>query len=380
MKFVQFLKRILFSKTVKGLAIAAGFLIFILIAFGLIFDKRCSVVDAGFAPIETTPASPELLSLQQSIEGYFRTEETTYITFPEWYLVFAPQEYARFLKTQKPSAYPYFASIEQFWGSYCRVYGISKKHYPFNAGNQAVEAVIGVSFTAEFIVKGLYENTIGRITEIVGGYKSDEDAYAAEIAQAYGEFIPNSPWYEFPYGKALIGVWTKTSFFGFDFARKTERKLFLSLEYGVKAVYAQVIRAATRSAFGVASTQVYATVNTPAAQIYFDPRVKKIRDLAGGKTVIALPHYQGFTDVLPSLARKGVRFIDVSGNNEILMSAIVPSDFKADVSPAKILFRMEILTDETKQRLVMQVPVAQMTQTILKIESEKGTTEHLFDY
>jgi hypothetical protein len=379
MKFLHFLKRIVTSTWIKTLAGLVFCIVLFACIFAVDFNHRCSISLSSYTPVTST-SSPELLATQQGIENYFRTEETTYITFPEWYLVFNPQEYARFLHTEKPSSFPYFASIDKFWSSYCQVYGISKMHYSFNVDNHVVESVIGSSFTVEFVIKGLYENTIGRLSEILGGYTSDEDRYAAEIAREYGEFIPNLPWFEFPYDRAFLGLWADTSFWGWDMARKVERKFFLSIEYGVKAIYAQIIKRASHSAFGVAATEVYATIHTPTTHIFGDARVKKVRDVRGGLTIITLPHYQGFTDVVPLLAHKGVRFVDVSGNDEILMSAIVPVDFSVNLKPSNILFSMDILTDPTNKRLALQVPVSSLKETILKVENGGGVTEHLYDY
>lgn len=54
----------------------------------------------------------------RKIKGYKRDESQTYLTLPEWYLVYSPAEYAQYLKDKPPSGFPYFGSIRQFWG-YC---------------------------------------------------------------------------------------------------------------------------------------------------------------------------------------------------------------------------------------------------------------------
>jgi len=46
--------------------------------------------------------------------------------------------------------------------------------------------VIGSSFTAEHAVKGVYEGTIGQLTE---GIPSDEDRFAQELAREYARFL-----------------------------------------------------------------------------------------------------------------------------------------------------------------------------------------------
>jgi len=54
----------------------------------------------------------------RKIKGYKRDESQTFLTLPEWYLVYSPAEYAHYLKEKPPSGFPYFGSIGQFWGYY----------------------------------------------------------------------------------------------------------------------------------------------------------------------------------------------------------------------------------------------------------------------
>ena len=62
--------------------------------------------------------------------------------------------------------------------------------------------VIGTSFTVENAVKGLYENTVGRITEwISSGEQTDEDLFAYQMNKDYVAFIYDYPWYEFSFTK-----------------------------------------------------------------------------------------------------------------------------------------------------------------------------------
>ena len=73
---------------------------------------------AGIAA-EPRPAgrSPEVLTAPEDR----RTPDQTFLTFPEWYLVHSPAEYARYLsRSEPPSAFPLFAHIGQFWQGYAR--------------------------------------------------------------------------------------------------------------------------------------------------------------------------------------------------------------------------------------------------------------------
>ena len=77
---------------------------------------------------------------------------------------------------------------------------------------KAMLYVIGISFTGEMGVKGLYEKTIGRLTEWIRGRKpTPEDVFAHKVADDYAAFLRQTPWYEFPFGKTLEQFWRETS-------------------------------------------------------------------------------------------------------------------------------------------------------------------------
>lgn len=347
---------------------------------GIAFISTCNNPQNQFKPIASS-IEPETLTVEQSINGYKRTEETTYLTFPEWYLVFNPQEYAKFLLHNRPSQFPYFSSIKQFWYGYCQVYSITTNNYEFNAGDHAVEVVIGTSFSLEYLIKGVYENTLGKISEFTAnGEQVQEDHYAAKIAKEYGDFIPTEPWYAFPFGKALRGVWADTDLWGPHLIRKWERKIFLSLEYGIKSVYAKLIGLGTHATFGIADTEIYAHIANVPESIFSNEKVRMVKELEDGSEIIALPHYQGFTDEVPGLAKQGLQFLDLAGNDEILATVVAPIEWEYNLSNGKELFTMSILTDKKLKRVAIQVPVEFLSDMLNQLNDRDIKIEHLFDY
>ena len=53
------------------------------------------------------------------IKDYSRPEDDTYLSIPEWYIVWSYQEKADFQEHALPSGFPYFAAVRQYWGNYC---------------------------------------------------------------------------------------------------------------------------------------------------------------------------------------------------------------------------------------------------------------------
>ena len=380
MTFFQRIKKILYSRVVRIFGLFLVSIVILCLLLALSFDSYCGSQQADFKPVQSQSLQTNVFSIPD-LSKYNRRMESTYLTFPEWYLVFNPQEYARFIASNRPSRFPYFTSIQQFWGGYCQVYGITKHNYPFNKGDHLVEVVIGTSFSVEYVAKGVWENTIGRVSEWTsGGEQTEEDVYAARVADAYGKFIPDYPWYEFPFPSSFTGLWSQTKIFGPHSVRKFERKIYLSIEYGIKALYAKIISTGTHAVYGIADTEVYAMVQHAVPSALSDPSVRIVQDLGNGGFVITLPHYQGFTDTAPSLAEKGVDFIEIAGNKEILMSFISPDNFTLKNNQVKILFSMKVLGEMKKKRVAIQVPVESLSFIIRELAAKDIPIEHIFDY
>ena len=69
-----------------------------------------------FGAVAPTPArDPELVAAWQSVDEHLRPEDQSFLTFPEWYIVFSADEYAVHLQNQYPSSFPFFASVRQYW-------------------------------------------------------------------------------------------------------------------------------------------------------------------------------------------------------------------------------------------------------------------------
>jgi hypothetical protein len=167
---------------------------------------------------------------------------------------------------------------------------------------------------------------------------------------------------------------------GRRFLRKCERKIFLSLEYGAKALYASLIQRGSHAVYGLADTEVYASVRNVQESIFQDPSVRKIKDVGDRSYIVALPHYQGFTDAVPSLARQGVEFVEIAGNDEILLTAVAPQTWQFDLADGALLFEMDMMTTSERKRIAVQAPVRALSVILLTLEREGVALEHLYDY
>jgi hypothetical protein len=213
---------------------------------------QCGVFRA--APEITEGEAQEVTT---DLSDYARPEDQTYLTLPEWYMVYSADEYAAFIEQKPPSQFPYFGALRQYWSSYYGVCAVTREEYAFNSGYHLTLVVIGTSFTMENIFKGIYEKTVGRLTEWLSSSElTEEDAYAYEVAKEYGQFIHTIPWYEFPFGEKLRGLWSETSLWGPNVIRKWERKFVLSAEYGFKALYGLLIGGGSQATYGAERLEI----------------------------------------------------------------------------------------------------------------------------
>jgi hypothetical protein len=318
--------------------------------------------------------------LEQIAPGYVRPESSTYLRLPERYIVYNSEEYARAIASGPPSRFPYFRSAAQYWRHYYRVFKITQGKYGFNAADHPMLMVVGVSFTVEGALKGAYENTIGRLSEWGAGAISDEDKYAAKVAEEYARSLHSRPFYDFPYGRALTELWRDVPLRGANQVRKVERRVILSVEYGIKGVYRWVIRVAKKAISGAGEDRVHALVTDGGVKVAsHDPRVREVARPSAGSRLIAIPSGEVFTDVVPALAARGVVFHEIAGNDEIFLTALAPANWKAPTE-WRVVLSEPILTEPGRIRIGFTVPVSCVRRAIDDLRSRGATLEHLYDY
>ncbi|HEY0338460.1 MAG TPA: hypothetical protein VGC70_14045 [Burkholderiales bacterium] len=310
-----------------------------------------------------------------------RGTEQTFLTFPEWFLVHSPAEYAAYVHDHVPTQFPFTGHIRQFWQSYRSVYDATAD-YPFNAGYHVMIMVIGVSTTIEYALRAAYETLIGRLSATAQTHgMSEEDRFGARVAQDYVDFIRVLPWYEFDFKERLLRLWRETSLWGPDALRKWERKYALTTEYGAKAIYGWLIKKATKAGYD-APLPVTAIVMDRLPLLPADlPDLKVLKTFDDGSALITVPRYEAFMSYATVLARQGSGFIEIAGNRSIiLLSALVPRNWEPAPQLGELLFTQTILTRPAQKRVALVVPVASLAATLNNLDKPGVQLEHIYDY
>ena len=354
--------------------------LFLLIGFQIFRGWRCELEGQLRPPV---PRPPERVSLTSGIHDYARPEDDAFLGYPEWYIVWSYQEKADFQEKALPSGFPYFAAVRQYWNSYCCITRLVRGKYPYNGGENLMLVVIGTSFSGEYILKGLYEKSVGRLSERISGYQSvEEDRFAYKVAREYADFVHVRPFYEFHFAHQVKALWTETPFWGRHLFRKWERRAFLTLDYAFEAFYSWLIEKVSHATYGVEPSSTYAWIDHASDALFQQqpPRVRNIKQIGPSSFIVDIPRYQEFTVVAALFSQQGVQFVEIAGNTQTSFSVIAPASWRHLRSDAVPLFSAPVLTRPGFNRVVFACDVASLHSVLPELLSEKVFFEHLYDY
>lgn len=330
-------------------------------------------LDSGWFPKNTVPLTPK---------EYQRSGDQTFLTYPEWFLVFSPAEQATYLKKQTATSFPYEQHVEQFWDSYAALANEIKPHFTYNKQYHTMIKVIGYSTLIEYRGKLLYEGSVGRLSDLIPSKMTAEDQFYAAYTQRYVDFIQKEPWYLYSFLKEFKLLWTQTSYLEWNWIRKIERRLFISGELLFKAFYGFLLGLGTQSTYGVAAPITAVVVDNIPKQLNLEAlNIKHLKVLSSDATLITLPRYAAFTPALKALVQAGVHIREIAGNiSTILLTIVVPKDWEAPTKFSKAIFKQKIATNKNLERVALAVLVSNLHILLVELEKDSISIEHIFDY
>jgi hypothetical protein len=248
--------------------------------------------------------------------------------------------------------------------------------------------VIGVSTAVEYGLKSLYENTLGRVAEWTAPSEGvAEERYAARVAADYARLIAERGWYEFPFARALAGLWTEVPLTGPGMIRKCERRLALSVEYGIKAAYASLIGLGTSSAYEPDDLTRQLVVAGWADSVARDSGLSALAPAATldrGYTLLRVPRYTPYRDALLALSRHhgAVRIAEANGNEVVTVTGLAPVAWMAPAR-TRVVTAYPGLDDAAHRRVVLAVSARDLLD-MLAGERARGASglavDHIYDY
>ncbi|MCE9541788.1 hypothetical protein K8R03_04515 [Candidatus Kaiserbacteria bacterium] len=346
--------------------------IVLLVAYG--FRGECSVPEH-----QNVSVQPSNRTDLAAVPGYVRPGKTTYLTFPEWYIVYSAREYAAYLSMPAdPSSFEYFRSVGRFWCGYRAVNAELSPDSGKTFMDTVMLFVIGGSYSVEYTVKGGYEATLGRVSELIGGADTPEDRFYAAYADSYARFLDETPWYDYPFGTTFVHFWETPTRCPLNL-RSCERRIVYSVEFLLKTAYAHGIAYATHASYTPANLTTMLLVSNVPGALADDGRIRVVQTFEDGPAIIEVPRYQEFTRLMRELASARANILDFAGNDGIVVSVIVPPGEHYGVVEGTIFLTMSTASDRG-QRLLLEVPAKDFSAFIRHTLSHGYTLEHVYDY
>ena len=335
--------------------------------------RPAAAVAASSAPGQALPAINE--------QGYRRKEANTFFTFPEWYIVYSFEDFGHFLDSSSESRFGYLSHILGFWRSFCTINRAVPATDESLGDVKSMIYVIGVSYSAEYAIKGFYENTIGRITEwIRGSVRTPQDDYARTVLQDYAAFLYTIPWYKYSFGEKLHGLMAISAPTPSPL-RTWERDFALGTEYYLKVGYAALIQKALDAGGDDEPRDImFAVATLPPAVLAREPRLKPIRALTPQWQLVQAPRYKDLTEILRGLLDQGYGLAEIAGNHEILITVIAPDAAKLDIKDTTELFALELDARPGFRRAGLKVRIDRLVDINRDLKAKGVSIEHFYDY
>ncbi len=308
--------------------------------------------------------------------AFRRSESNTYLTYPEWHIVFAYDGLAQALKTGDEHTFDYIDSIGSFWSSTCALTRVAGEHGGADWDTRSMIHTIGVSFTAEMVVKAAYEETIGRFTAwLRGPLKTTQDAVIAAMAADYAAFLRQTPWYQYPFGRKAQELWTPPVD---QLVRGWERRLGIGLEFQAKRAYAKVLAGAV-AATAPAQLVIRSVVSGLDAAALARIQGVKVIGRRGDGLEIETPRYALFTAILTDIARKGGAIREIAGNDEVMVSVTAREGAAVTIPHGTVILRMK-RDGIPGERLLVNVKMTDLAAFLKAYPRGDPGLEHVFDY
>ncbi len=308
-----------------------------------------------------------------------RKADQTFLTYPEWFLVFSPEEQAEFFKTKTSSEFKYVDHLDQFWDSYELIKKPIAGRYKYNDEYHLMIKIIGHSTDLEYGAKSWYETVIGRLSQT--SEMTAEDRFDAKFTDDYARSLHEVFWYDFDFKSRLKSLWTETDFWGANMHRKLERRYFLTSELIFKMLYAEVIKFGAHTMYGQAPSTTGVVVDRVSPNMKADSTIEVVEIRQDGTGILRIPRYTAFKETAGRMAAEGVNFSEVAGNKSLIMlTLLVPKNKRISHDDVRLLFSQKISTDESLKRIALVTPVGKLAEMLRYFRQKGIRVEHVYDY
>jgi hypothetical protein len=201
------------------------------------------------------------------------------------------------------------------------------------------------------------------------------------VARAYADFVHVRPFYEFHFARHIAGLWRETPLRGEHLLRKSERRGFLTVDYVAEALYCWLIEKASHLIYGREPDKTYAWIHDAnASSLANISTARVVKQVGPGAFIVELPRYQEFTRVAEILAQQQVHFVEIAGNEHIILSVLAPQSWNYEVPYGRQLFWYTVLTHPEMKRVIIVANVASLHAVLNALRTSDINIEHVYDY
>ena len=106
-----------------------------------------------------------------------------------------------------------------------------------------------------------------------------------------------------------------------------------------------------------------------------------VQEIAGERQLIRITRFEYFSDTVPGLLERGVEFIEVAGNDEMLVTLLGTQDADYNFEYGDYLFDLPILTQPGQTRSGIKVRVGDLPLFFEELKRREDVRfEHMYDY
>ncbi|TPN77511.1 hypothetical protein FJ987_23295 [Mesorhizobium sp. CU2] len=372
MFLLRWLRRLL--KTILWLIVLVVLIPVVGLTYGFL---TTSSLDKSPLPGIAEGAPPPAIAqkVRQATPGYQLPQLSTWLAYPKSAAVHAARDYAAFVSKDQPSGFPYWTYVGRYWQDYAVVIRATSAR-GVDILDYAMPTVIGTGLTIDGAVQWAYENTVGRVTEVIAGKRIAADTYQAKVAADFAASLDSEPWSDFAYAQKRAELFAVEPATGDDSVRTSERKLAFGFADTVKQWCADLSKSVFADDPGPADIHVWAKGPVGEAARN-EPDTLLERDLGADGTIFITRRSQAFTDMTPRLIDKGVSFVEIGGNDEILVTVLSSAEVAAPEG-SRILFSHQVPIDPDTRRTALTVAVRKLHNVLPALAKAGARLERVY--
>ncbi len=328
----------------------------------LVILSILAVIGLG-APIAYTEYSCRAPAEGRAPPSTLDSAGRAYAALPGYVVARANEDYAATLAASDPHEFSFIPAVTGYWNAACA----AVRGADTGAGlpTEAKFAIYGegAGFTASFVARAAYEETLGRVATLVrGAARAPLDDLAAAQAAAFAQAAaaPGAAWDYTAAARDLIDQRGNSP-------RDWERMIALNIDYRTRGAFRSLVslpdlpEAPARLRAVVTGIGQDTLQSIPAVTVV-GPRSEGIQiETASGTEAVA---------PLTAIARAGGSITDVAGAGQVLLLVRAPSE-----EDLGALVRLSEPNGDSRQ--VLALPVTELSPTLLRLADGRARVERL---